>query len=727
MKWFQSRSFKMLLFIPFGMVFTEASFHVRDGGAFPHVNFYLNDSQLGVRLRPEARQKIRFNDNPVSSIRINDQGYRGKAWPAATSDEIIVVGDSQVFGLGVEEEETFSAQLSERTGRQVINAGVPTYGPLEYSHVAKELIASRKPQTLIYTINFVNDLFETERPNHERHAVWDGWAVRIETAPKEIISFPGRHWLFSQSHFVFALRRFLHSQENLQFGREGLPSEGGWEDVVQQEQKLLSAKEAHRQSMENRKEELNELNVRMAKHQEELNLLLRQSFSMFEFFGQDADILLEAASGYPGDILRDNNAEEGRNVLVTAELIREGVAFREKVLAEKKEEENEKATAIRAGLDKRKELRTQRNEIRRQVPSLSHPRSVLGPRIQEMVAFCKENGVELVVLALPMDIQVSPKEWEKYGVSDPPDMSSTLLLVSDLVSISERMGAKGVDTTQSLLDVEPGAFLYGDIHMTPKGHGAVASELAEKLSAPFPVAQPLPGLPEGRTWVPRPDDWIRTPENHVRGSTRANCQTVQIEEWLRISCFPNESNEPTGAKVLQGDHGEAMVMSTKHATTLITPLFPGEVFEADFFWSKRSQKLTATWEKEGEKLVPQIEFSSVTKPGQPLEVSDMAHRLCQCHMEEVGEKSCLDVGWDYMCSPACGQLVGDLSVECFDSYADDCGLLLQCTQHSEGVFPSCESGSVNAGGTGKCFALCDQNNPCSEGDCHPWQGTGICW
>ena len=65
----------------------------------------------------------------------------------------------------VEEGETFSALLAEKTGKTVINAGIPTYGPPEYTAIAKELIETRKPKTLIYTINFVNDLFL----NHNIH------------------------------------------------------------------------------------------------------------------------------------------------------------------------------------------------------------------------------------------------------------------------------------------------------------------------------------------------------------------------------------------------------------------------------------------------------------------------------------------------------------------------------------------------------------------------------
>ncbi|HSO34554.1 MAG TPA: hypothetical protein VLT33_18600, partial [Labilithrix sp.] len=82
-----------------GLVIAEVAFSVRDHGAFPHLNIYVEDAQRGVRLRPGATEKISFSNNPVTSVRINDEGYRGPAWPAPAADEVVVVGDSQVFGL----------------------------------------------------------------------------------------------------------------------------------------------------------------------------------------------------------------------------------------------------------------------------------------------------------------------------------------------------------------------------------------------------------------------------------------------------------------------------------------------------------------------------------------------------------------------------------------------------------------------------------------------------
>lgn len=117
-------------------MFVEALAWWRDDGAFPHVNFYVPDSKLGVRLRPGATERFRLGKNPRSKITVNSAGLRGRQLPAQSANELLVLGDSQVFGLGVNDHETFSHVLSKLTRRTVVNAGVPTYGPLEYNAFA---------------------------------------------------------------------------------------------------------------------------------------------------------------------------------------------------------------------------------------------------------------------------------------------------------------------------------------------------------------------------------------------------------------------------------------------------------------------------------------------------------------------------------------------------------------------------------------------------------------
>jgi hypothetical protein len=222
---------QVALGLALGAGLVEAAFWQRDGGAFPHLNVYRADGRLGVRLEPHASQRFALHDNPPSEIHIDGAGLRGPELGAAGHDEILVLGDSQAFGLGVDDDQTFAARLAQLTDRPVVNGGVPTYGPLEYNALGEELLRARKPAVIVYAVNMLNDLFEHARPNRERHKVWDGWAVRAETAPASVLQFPGRAWLFGRSHAFYALRRFWHERA---LGSEpgALPSEGEARDLL---------------------------------------------------------------------------------------------------------------------------------------------------------------------------------------------------------------------------------------------------------------------------------------------------------------------------------------------------------------------------------------------------------------------------------------------------------------------------------------------------------------
>jgi hypothetical protein len=108
--------------------------------------------------------------------------------------------------------------------------------------------------------------------------------------------------------------------------------------------------------------------------------------------------------------------------------------------------------------------------------------SPMTPLLREVKALCDAHGARLLVVALPMDVQVSPSEWAKYGVATPPDLEPAKILVDDLVASAEGIGAAALDATPALAAAEPGAFLDGDIHMTPKGHRALAEAIAAKLA-----------------------------------------------------------------------------------------------------------------------------------------------------------------------------------------------------------------------------------------------------
>lgn len=736
---------QIVLGLGLGLVITEYAFDRRAQGAFPHVNFYVADPELGVRLEPGATMKFQLRENPLTTIHVNAQGYRGADWLAPGQGEIVVLGDSQVFGLGVEDDDTFSAKLAAATGRTVLNAGVPTYGPPEYLLLARELLAERKPQTLIVTLNYLNDPFEIDRPNKDRHAVWDGWAVRAEHAPASVREFPGRAWLYSQSHAFYAFRRWQHERgkaalpeagESVDFGT---PTEGGFEDLLvdskQAHAAIVSEREQAEQALAKSRERITEVDGELARKRDSLDDLLTRA-SDYEF----DDFQSQIAKGRPGDIVHDDSSEESRSVVLTAALIRQAARERANLIKEQKRRNKTEIDDLVAAeatlLGERKLLREQ---IAAGVPLLPPPSSVFDGFLRELQALCAEHGTELVVIALPVDVQVDPSEWDKYDVAERPDMSESLTLLADLVGNAELLGIRALDATEALRSAEPGAFLDHDIHMTAKGHAALAEALAERLVAPLPVELPRGGLPEGRSFVPSSREWNPANEVLVRGSTTAGCTTQIAQDWLKVQCGRTSKRDGFGGiELIEGGAPGSMLLHSADGLSLVTPLTIGEDVTARLHTHKQIRELQIRWPA-GTDGQPKFAGSLVAIEGTPTitEPSVAATRLCTCHQEVTHESWCEQPGGTSFedeqyyvdgCRPACTELWGDPSLleTCDKAFPGKCSELLACVQNDPLFAPPCPEGSVHAFASNACFAACDDAHPCSTGTCTPWQGGGVC-
>ena len=754
-----SITFQLLFGLGLGLALTEVAFSVRDGGAFPHVNFYVADPELGVRLEPGATMEFQLKPNPPSTIHVNSRGYRGDEWPAPGGDEVIVVGDSQVFGLGVDDDRTFSAQLAQLTGRPVLNAGVPTYGPMEYLAVARELLAERRAKTVVVVLNFVNDPFEIDRPNRERHAVWDGWAVRSETAPTQVTQFPGRKWLFSRSHAFYTLRRWLHARGTVEIPEDselgspvdvGTPSEGGLDDLVLASRTARAAVDVEHQAavatLTGSRARLDAVDKQIA----DQRVTIDRKLAATSEDGKLGNFQLEVARGKPGDIVREDYGESSRSLQVTASLIRQAAKLRNDHLAAqlKKEEKagkRELQDLVKAEADLIAEQQRLRKEIAAGVPPKGRPPSRFHEYLQQFKAMCDEYGAELVVVALPIDVQVDPGEWTKYEVSDPPDMQDSLILLEDLVADATALGLRAVDVTAALRSAQPGAFLDHDIHMTAKGHAAFATALADRLKTPLaaPLEAPQPGLPPGRSFVPTAAEWTSAPEVKVVGSTALGCSTQIEREWLRVQCRRRAAGEGFGGVVVsEGATPATMAMRTPDSLSLVTPLTVGEPLTARFYWKKEVQDLQIRWpagEDGKPKFAGEFVKAELTMPPADAATEAAIAGLCACHAQTRKEQLCPQVGklFDeseqdvYDCKSVCSDLWGDPSLiaGCTLKYAEDkdCAARLACVQNDPLFAPTCPEGHVLAFASNRCRTPCDENHPCESGQrCMPWHGGGVC-
>lgn len=712
--------------VALGLTLAELGFRWHDDGAFPHLNLYVADAKLGVRLLPGGEERIAFADNPVTEVRINTDGYRGDDWGPPQDQEIVVLGDSQVFGLGVEAEETASAELARATGRPVRNGGVPTYGPTEYLAVLDELLAARRPKTAVIVVNFSNDLFEIDAPNTGRHAVWDGWAVRLETAPADVTDFPGRHWLYNQSHLFFGMRKAWWTAPE-DWGL-GVASEGTWTRVIGAAE---SRPEANDPAGEDAAVAAKVAEAAQGRDKAE-DALVELYFRAFpELQRADEGMALAAVKrrAQPGDIVSEYFGSEGaREVPVTAQLLREGAKVRadlETRLGEwaKAHPTDKRAAAIEDALASRRTTDATLDTLAARVAAELGGRSPLEDFVKGARDRCDAAGAELVIAALPLDVQVSDTEWAKYG-AEPKDMSATRALLTDLVAGAERLGVRAVDLTDALAAAEPGAFLDRDLHMSPKGQAAAGQAIAARLAQPAPMARPGPGLPDGRSRVPTLAELELAPEITVKGSTKAHCSTRQLREWLYVVCttrhgevkvdeeelaalgyggvwYEGEPSEPSGVVVRVGEEALTGFQSNPYgrsSAALLAPLTPGRTVEADFWWNDRAERLTVAWEGD----TPKMAFAALADAGPPTKPA-----VCELRA-------------------ARNQLyVGDVSRGCSDTYAD-CAQVRDCGAGTRAHLPRCADGQVNAGSAGHCRALCDTAHPCASGQCVDWMGGRVC-
>jgi hypothetical protein len=129
-------------------------------------SLFMPDSAVGYRLRPNARTRFATAEFDTE-IAVNAQGVRDSrdigAKPAGER-RIVILGDSLVLSVQVDEHQTFCRLLEERLNQRggpytyrVINAGVQGYGPVEELLFFREVARQFEADLVIETIFVGND------------------------------------------------------------------------------------------------------------------------------------------------------------------------------------------------------------------------------------------------------------------------------------------------------------------------------------------------------------------------------------------------------------------------------------------------------------------------------------------------------------------------------------------------------------------------------------------
>lgn len=176
-------------------------------GAFSEPNFYQDDAKLGLRLIPNSSMRLAYlGVEPASEVRINSEGYRGSEFPSPAESDIVVMGDSLSFGLGVGDDEVFAVKLEGLLddGSHVINYGVPSYGMHEQTLVLEEVLTQRSPRHVIYAISVGRFMGVKPSPLGGKIVADNGWLIPLDNETVQVpLRLPGPVLRWSQLVSIF--------------------------------------------------------------------------------------------------------------------------------------------------------------------------------------------------------------------------------------------------------------------------------------------------------------------------------------------------------------------------------------------------------------------------------------------------------------------------------------------------------------------------------------------
>lgn len=140
-----------------------------------HLSCYQKSERLPYEFRPNCRGQFLTAFGVVSPVRINNIGFRGPDIGKKSGKRILFLGDSYVFGYGVDEEDSMPSRLSKELGVDVINAGIWAAGPdFEYL-IADRVEEELQPDLIILGIfpeNDLRDLTETAWTMGDNGTLW---------------------------------------------------------------------------------------------------------------------------------------------------------------------------------------------------------------------------------------------------------------------------------------------------------------------------------------------------------------------------------------------------------------------------------------------------------------------------------------------------------------------------------------------------------------------------
>lgn len=150
---------------------------------------YVYSPSYGWRLRPDWKGRTRDG----RTVAINARGFRGPlpASTPGTRQRVLLLGDSITFGTGVDDHETFAAQLAARAlGVEPLNLGVSGYGTDQELLLLEGEGLDLRPAAVVLNVCVGNDILDNALPVY----LYDGVTPKpYFTAEGEQLRLQDRH------------------------------------------------------------------------------------------------------------------------------------------------------------------------------------------------------------------------------------------------------------------------------------------------------------------------------------------------------------------------------------------------------------------------------------------------------------------------------------------------------------------------------------------------------
>ncbi|HNC95146.1 MAG TPA: GDSL-type esterase/lipase family protein [Myxococcota bacterium] len=120
------------------------------------------------------------------TVHVNSMGMRGPERGPPSRPRALVVGDSSVYGFGVEDTEVFSALLEEKLPADFVNLAVPGYSSLQSLNLLKMRGLALEPDLLVVA-NLWSDNNYDSFQDAELLASWSGWEQRPAARIRDLL------------------------------------------------------------------------------------------------------------------------------------------------------------------------------------------------------------------------------------------------------------------------------------------------------------------------------------------------------------------------------------------------------------------------------------------------------------------------------------------------------------------------------------------------------------